>query len=132
METVRKITDELAIASPVTFLQLKQLAEDGFQSVLNLRSLPLDELRNEQQYAEGLGLRYLNLAIDQAAMTAETASRVLKQIEKLPKPALVYCNNSMLAAAMVLMRIAMRQGETLQQAFDRAENLGLFAALVQV
>jgi protein tyrosine phosphatase (PTP) superfamily phosphohydrolase (DUF442 family) len=131
METVRKINNELAIAGPVTVQQLQQLAEEGFKSVLNLRSLDNELLINEQQHVERMGLCYVNLAIDREVMSPEIATRVLKQIKELPKPTLVYCNNATLAAAMVLMHIAMRQGETLPQAFKRAEQLGLFAAPVQ-
>lgn len=126
MEIVRKINDELAIAGPVTLNQLQQLAEEGFQSVLNLRSLSQSLLIQEQQDVEGLGLCYVNLPIDTEVMTTEIASKVLKQIDKLRKPTLVCCNNAMLAAAMVLMHVAISQGETLQQAFKRAEELGLF------
>lgn len=127
METVRKINDELAIAGPVTFGQLEQIAHEGFKSVLSLRSLDKYLLIDEQQYVKTLGLSYINLPIDSEVMSTEIAVRVLKQIEELAKPTLVYCNNAMLASAMVLMHIAIRQGETLEQAFKRAEKLGLFA-----
>jgi protein tyrosine phosphatase (PTP) superfamily phosphohydrolase (DUF442 family) len=130
MEIVRKINDEIAIAGPVTFQQLQQLAQEGFKSVLNLRSLDKELLIDEQQYVKSIELCYANFPIDREVMSAEIALRVLKQIEELPKPTLVYCNNAMLAAAMVLMHIAIRQGETLQQAFKRAEKFGLFTASV--
>ncbi len=128
METVRMITNELAIAGPLTFQQFHQLAKDGFKAILNLRSLDTYLLINEQQHVTSLGLHYINIPIDCLAMTPETAGSVLKQIDQLPKPTLVYCNNAMLAAAMVLMHISTHQGETLPQAFQRAENMGLFQA----
>lgn len=131
MNTVRKINDEFAIAGPVTFEQLQQLVEDGFKSVLNLRSLSQQFIHDEQQYVEHLGLSYINLPIDIDIMSTDVAVKVLKQIDNLPKPTLVYCNNAMLAAAMVLMYIAIGQGETLQQAFKRAEKLGLFKSYTQ-
>lgn len=126
METVRKINGELAIAGSVTSQELQQLVEEGLKSVLNLQLLEDDLLTELQQHIEQLGLRYLNLEIDSKRMNTEIAAIVLKQIDGLPKPILVYCNRAMLAAAMALMHIAMCQGETLLQAFKRAENLGLF------
>ncbi|WP_421656377.1 hypothetical protein [Leptothermofonsia sp. ETS-13] len=125
MEIVRKINDELAIAGPVTFRELQQIAEEGYKSVLNLRS-PNHFSNDEQQRIERLGLCYVNLPTDAEVMTPETAVRVLSQINQLPKPMLVCCNNATLAAAMVLMHIAISQGQPLQQAFQRAEELGLF------
>lgn len=127
MEVVRQINDELAIAGPVSVEQIQQLAEEGFQSVLNLRSIDNILVMREQQQVEGFGLRYLNLPIDHQPMSLTIANTALNQIDRLPKPILVYCNNAMLAAAIVLMHIAIQQGEPLPQAFKRAENLGLFA-----
>lgn len=131
MNLIRKINDEFAIAGSVTFEQLQQASEDDFKSVLNLRSLGQQVIKDEQQYVESLGLIYMNIPIDMEVMNMEVAIRVLKQIVQLPKPTLVYCNNAMLAAAMVLMYIAVGQGETLQQAFKRAEKLGLFKSYTQ-
>lgn len=131
MEVIRKINDELAIAGPLTNQELQQLAEEGFKSVLNLRSLDKNFLLNEQQHVENLGLCYVNLPIDIEIMSTEIAVKALKQIDRLPKPSLVCCNNAMLAAAMVLMHIATCQGEPLQKAFKRAENLGLFTTPFQ-
>jgi len=50
LEAIRKINDELTIAGQVTPEQLQQVAQEGFKSVLNLRS-PDEEgfLSNEQQ-----------------------------------------------------------------------------------
>ncbi|WP_088892772.1 beta-lactamase hydrolase domain-containing protein [Leptolyngbya ohadii] len=129
MEVVRKINDELAIAGIVTVQQFYQIAEEGFRSVLNLRSLDRGSLAEEKRSVERLGLCYVNLPIDTEVMSPEVAGKVLKQIGKLPKPSLVCCNNAMLAAAVVLMYIAIGQGEPLQKAFKRAEDLGLFASL---
>jgi protein tyrosine phosphatase (PTP) superfamily phosphohydrolase (DUF442 family) len=126
MEIVRRINDELAIAAPLTPQQFQQIAAEGFKSILNLRSLDKFELHHEQQHVECLGLCYVNLAIDSDIISTEIVVRVLRQMDELPKPILVYCNNAMLAAAMVLMHIAMRQGETLSQAIQRAEKFELF------
>lgn len=125
MEIVRKINEELAIAGPITLNELRQIAKEGYKSVLNLRS-PSHSSNNEQQQVECLGLHHVNLPIDNEVMNPEIAIRVINQINQLPKPTLVCCNNATLAAAMVLMHIAISQGQPLQQAFRRAEELGLF------
>lgn len=128
METVWKINDDLSIAGLVSLPELQQLTKNGFQSVLNLRSMQAALLKNEQQTVHQLGLRYVHLPIDSEVMNTELATMVLQCLDELPKPTLVYCNNAILAAAIVLMYIAMQQGEPLQQAFQRAERLGLFNA----
>jgi protein tyrosine phosphatase (PTP) superfamily phosphohydrolase (DUF442 family) len=130
MEIVRKINDDLAIAGTVALENWPHVAEEGFRSVLNLRSLDQPLLTTEQVQVESLGLNYINLPIDQERMSMELAVQVLRQIDQLSKPILI-CNSATLAAAMALMYIAMRQGETLQQAFQRAEKFGLFQVSTQ-
>lgn len=127
MNTIRTINDDLAIAGQITPEQLQQIAQEGFKSVLNLRS-PDEEgfLINEQQQAEALGLYYINVPVKLETINHEVAAQVLQKIDQLTKPALVHCNNAIRAAAMVLMHIATQQGASLSQAFKQAERLGLF------
>ncbi len=127
METVRKINDELAIAGQVSVEELKHSVEDGFRSVLNLRS-PNEEgfLTQEQQIAESLGLCYVNIPISVEGLDAALVTQVLQRLDRLPKPALVHCNTAMRAAAIALIRIATRQGIPLDRAFDQVQELGLF------
>lgn len=126
METVRKINDELAVAEQVTLEQLTQLKQQGFKSVINLR-LPDEQgfLNNEQQHAESLGLYYINIPLKVETINDKITTYVFQQINNLPKPVIVHCNNAMRAAVVVMMHIAIRQGATLKQAFKQAEKLGL-------
>ncbi|MBD2773811.1 beta-lactamase hydrolase domain-containing protein [Iningainema tapete] len=132
METVRKINNELAIAGQVTLEQLPTIAQSGFKSVLNLRS-PQEEgfLSNQQHNAEALGLFYLNIPVTFETMNYEIITSVFCAINRLPLPILVHCDSAMRSAAIVLMYIAVRQGATLQEAFNQAEQLGLFKMLHQ-
>lgn len=130
MEIVRKINNELAIAGQITLQQLPQIAQEGFKSVLNLRSP--DEngfLSSEQQQVEALGLSYVNISVKFETMNDEIITSVFGAINQLPKPALIHCDSAMRSAAIVLMYIAVRQGATLKQAFQQAEQLGLFKIL---
>ena len=127
MEIVRRINDELAIAGCLTLEHLQEVAQAGFKSVVDLRSLNQNCLPDgEQQQVEALGLNYFRVPTQMEAMNPEIAAIVLQYIDRSHKPTLVHCNNAMLAAAMVLMYIASQQGATMQQAFKRAEQLGLF------
>lgn len=130
MKTIRKINEDLAIAGQVTPEQLQQIAKEGFKSVLNLRSPDEEGFRNnEQQQVEALGLYYMHVPVKVEAINDELAAQVLQQIDKLVKPSLIHCNNSMRAAGFVLMHIATRQGMRLSEAFKQAEKLGLFGKI---
>jgi protein tyrosine phosphatase (PTP) superfamily phosphohydrolase (DUF442 family) len=127
MQTIRKINDELAIAGQINPEQFVQLVEGDFRSILNLRS-PGEAgfLVDEPDKATALSLHYVNLPFDVDSMSDEAVTRILQQIQILPKPVLVHCDNAIRSAAIALMYIATRQGATLEQAFQQARRLGLF------
>ena len=127
MQPIRKINNQLTIAPQLTLEQLKQIAQEDFKSVLNLRSPDeIGFLSNEQQEAESLGLFYLNIPVNLEAINNDVITEVLKQINQLPKPILVHCDSAIRAAALVLIYIDTQQGATLEQACNKAKQLGLF------
>jgi uncharacterized protein (TIGR01244 family) len=133
MQIIRKINDELAISGQITPNQLPQIVQEGFQSVLNLREP--DEagfFSAEQQYAELMGLRYVNQPLATDAVMTATIMPILQHLHQMPKPILIHCDNAMRSAAVALIYLATRQGATLEQAFQQAQALGLFGTLTQV
>lgn len=131
MEIVRQINEDVAIAGQITADQLQQLALEGFQAVLNLRSP--DEpgfLATEQQQIEQLGLKYLNLPLPRGSLPLDSAALILQAIQHLPKPVLLHCETATRAAAIALIYVATRQGVALQNSIQRVEQLGLLKTLV--
>ncbi len=128
MDTVRKITKELAIAGQLTLDELQQLAEEGYRSVVNLRS-PNESgfLDSEQQKAEHLGLCYVNLPIQTQKMNLDDVLPIIQQLTGLAKPMLVHCDNGRRASIVVLLQIAIEQGMKAEDAFQRVENLDLLS-----
>jgi uncharacterized protein (TIGR01244 family) len=125
MENVKKISEELTVAGQLTPEQFQQAAQSGFKSVLNLRSS--DEqgfMSDEQQQAEAAGLEYCNIPVKPNAITEELTTEVLKQMDELPKPALIHCASGMRAGAMAFMNLATRQGLTPEQVFSKAAEAG--------
>lgn len=128
MDTVRKITNELAIAGQLTPDQLAQLIEEGYQSVVNLRSL--DEVgfwRDEQHKIEQLGLQYLNCPIQVNNLNPDSVFQLLQQISDLPKPMLVHCDSGIRSSVIALIQIALKQGMKTEDAFQKVTNLGLLS-----
>lgn len=126
METIRKINDELAIAGQIPPEQFLPIFEDGFRSILNLRSPEESGFElSEDDKAEMLGLAYVNLPIPFDGINEEALLRTFKLINELPKPLLVHCDTGIRAALLVLIHIVMQQGATPKQAFRQAEKLGL-------
>ncbi|MBF1990966.1 protein tyrosine phosphatase family protein [Fischerella thermalis] len=125
MENVKKINDELTVAGQVTLEQLQQAVSEGYKSVLNLRS-PDEQgfISDEQQQAQALGLHYINIPVKPNEISDELTTEVLKQIDDLPKPALIHCASAMRAGVMAFMNVATRQGMTPEQVFEKAAEAG--------
>lgn len=126
MDTVRKITNELAIAGQLAPDQLVQLIEEGYQSIVNLRSL--DEVgfwSDEQHKIEQLGLQYFNCPIQVNSLNPDSVLRLIQQISDLPKPMLVHCDNGIRSSFIALILIAVKQGIKTEDAFQKATTLGL-------
>jgi uncharacterized protein (TIGR01244 family) len=126
MNTIRKINNELAIAGQITSGQFQQIVDDGYKSVLNLRSSDeKDLLDDEQDKVEFLGLFYINLPIKSEEINHQAALQIFNVIAELPKPILIHCDNSIRSAAIVLLYIATKQGITFEKAFQQTIKLGL-------
>jgi uncharacterized protein (TIGR01244 family) len=128
MNTVRKITNELAIAGQLTFDELQQLAEEGYRSVVNLRSsTEIGFWDDEQQKTDYLGLRYSNIPIPIKNLDLDDISSVIQQLSELPKPMLLHCDSGIRSSIIVLMKLAIEQGMQVEDAFQKVKNLGLLS-----
>ncbi|WP_109012382.1 beta-lactamase hydrolase domain-containing protein [Nostoc commune] len=126
MNIVRKINGELAIAGQITLDQLKQIAEEGYKSVINLRlSDETDLLANEQEKTELLGLYYLNFPTKPEDLNHQSTLQIYQTITELPKPILIHCDNSIRSAAIALLYICIKQGVTFEKALQKIITLGL-------
>ncbi len=126
MESVKKINDELTVATgQVTPEQLQQAADEGYKSVMNLRD-PLEEgfVSEEPLQAEAAGLHYVNVPVKADTLDEELADLVMLRIDDLPKPALIHCKSGMRSGAMALTNIALHEGLTPEETFEKAQDLG--------
>jgi uncharacterized protein (TIGR01244 family) len=125
MEYFQRIDEDCAIAKQLTPEQIQQLPEDGFKSVLNLRS-PNEPgvLGDEKQQIEALGLMYSNIPVLLDRLDAKLAEEILSTLQALPKPILIYCASAYRASAIALLEIARRQELTPEQVMELALALG--------
>lgn len=120
-----KVSDDITVTGQVSASQLKEAHEQRFRSVLNLRA-PEEEgfLADEQEQAETAGLNYVNIPVRKTEISDDLTTRVLSEIERLPKPALIHCATGMRAGAMAFMHMATRGGLSAKQAMEKAQAMG--------
>ncbi|AFY35446.1 beta-lactamase hydrolase domain-containing protein [Calothrix sp. PCC 7507] len=119
------INQNLTTTGQVTPQQIQQASQEGFKSVLNLRSP--DELgfrKDEQQIVEALGLHYTNIPLKLEALNEELLTNILATLEQVPKPVLVHCAAAMRSTGIALLSIAIEEGLTPEQTLEKARHLG--------
>jgi uncharacterized protein (TIGR01244 family) len=126
MNNVKQINDSISVAmGQPTPQDLRQAAQEGYKSVLNLRSLQEEgALSDEQQHAEAAGLQYVNLPVRPDALNQEQADRIMEQIDQLPKPLLTHCKSGLRSGAMALMYVATREGLSAEAAMEKGKQMG--------
>jgi uncharacterized protein (TIGR01244 family) len=93
--------------------------------VLNLRAEGEEGyLPDEGQRAEAAGLKYAHVPVRKEEISDELTTRVLAQIDELPKPLLVHCASGMRAGAMAFMHTATREGLSAEEVISRAQQSG--------
>jgi uncharacterized protein (TIGR01244 family) len=122
----KPVSDALSIAGQVTPEQLQTAAQQGFKSVLNLRS-PNEPgvLSDEQQKAEAAGLEYANVPLNSSDATTEEITNALHELANLPRPVLVHCGAAQRAGGIALIATALNEGLTIEQITEKANELGI-------
>ncbi|MDZ7964683.1 MAG: sulfur transferase domain-containing protein [Nostoc sp. DedSLP03] len=126
MSNTKKVSEDLSAAPQLTSEELKQAAQEGFKSVLNLRSP--DEagfLSDEQQQAEAAGLQYANVPLKPSEANQEQTELAIQEIENLAKPILIHCAAGARAGGIALIANAISEGLTYEEISQKAQELGL-------
>ncbi|MDF2388260.1 phosphatase [Nostoc ellipsosporum NOK] len=126
MSNTKKVSDDLSVTGQLTPEQLQQAAQEGFKSVLNLRS-PNEAgfLSDEQQQAEAVGLQYANVPLKPSEPDKKLTELAIQEIENLPKPVLIHCAAGARAGGIALIVTAINEGLTYEQITQKATELGL-------
>jgi uncharacterized protein (TIGR01244 family) len=126
IETIR-VSDRLSVGGQPNESDLDQLAERGFQAVVNLRmdneaSQPISP-EAERAYAEMAGLTYRRLPIKPAGLKPQQVEAFRKIVEGLPGPIYVHCGAGQRASAISIL--AEGVGETADAALLEAARQGI-------
>jgi len=125
MSNTKKVSEDLSAAGQPTPEELKQAAQEGFKSVLNLRSP--DEpgfLSDEQQQAQAAGLQYANIPLKPSEANQELTEAAIQEIENLPKPILIHCAAGARAGGIALISNVISEGLTHEEISQKAQELG--------
>lgn len=111
------INDAYSSAGQPTSDQIQRLAEQGFRSVLNLRSaVEPGALPNEAEQVAAAGLGYAQAPVSPITPSGQALTAALAALAALPKPVLIHCRGGGRATAVALVAIAI-QDQLSREAF---------------
>ena len=123
-----KINDEVTVGPQPSEEQLKELARQGFRSVVNFRTDGEDDQplspAQEGETVKALGMEYLHVPVSMKSMAPETVDRFRQRYPDLPKPVFAHCKSGKRAGAMVMMHVAAQSGMSGEQTLEQAERMG--------
>ncbi|MGF1457866.1 MAG: beta-lactamase hydrolase domain-containing protein [Leptolyngbyaceae cyanobacterium] len=126
MSFVKSLSADIAVADcQLSPEQIQQVANAGFQSVLNLRSpQETGTLSDEPTQVEQAGMTYENIPVNPSDMTEELADQVMQTLDELPKPTLTHCKSGMRSGAMAPIYMATRNNMGAEAAMAKGQENG--------
>lgn len=123
-----QINDDVTIGAQPTEAELKAMSEDGFRTVINVRT-DEEEMQpmspgQEAKVAKERGMTYHHLPFDPEQAGREQVDRFRQILADSPKPAFVHCKLGKRAGALVMMDHAVRQHWTGDQTLEKADEMG--------
>ena len=98
-------TDGITAAGQPNENGLRELAEDGYVAVIDLRTEAEDRGMDEQAVVESLGMDYVSLPIaGRGAISFENAAKLDQILGKYDQPVLVHCGSSNRVGALLALR----------------------------
>ena len=128
MVQAMKIDENVSVGGQPSLDELKQLASEGFKTVVNMRKPGEEEQpmspEEERQQVEQLGLRYEHFPVAKEDMTPQVVDEFRQQLPQWEKPVFVHCRSGKRSGALVMVDRAVQQGWTGDEALQRAEQMG--------
>jgi uncharacterized protein (TIGR01244 family) len=128
MENVVKIDERFTVAKfAPTADALKRAANEGFKSVVNLRTASEKQEvtpEEEREHAEAAGLTYLHHPVDGEKLSEGLVDSFREKAEALPGPVLVHCASGKRSGAFVMMHRGVEQGMSGDEVIEKAESMG--------
>ena len=105
--------------------QIQLLAEDGYKTVIDLRTPEEPRGFDETEAAQENGLTYVNIPVTPATLDQATIDRFLKAMKRAERPLLLHCSTSNRVGGLYYAWLVLEKGVAPEQALNRAKAAGL-------
>ena len=105
--------------------QVQLAAEDGYKTILDLRTPDEPRGFDEVEAARLNGLAYVNIPVNPATLNQATIDRFLAAMRKAQKPVLIHCSTSSRVGALWYAWLVLEKGKAPAAALAEAKAAGL-------
>jgi uncharacterized protein (TIGR01244 family) len=114
----------LAAGQP-TGEQIQLAAEDGYRTVIDLRTAEESRGYDEPGAAKANGLAYVNIPVTPASLDQATLDKFLETMRKAERPVILHCATSNRVGALYYAWLVLEKGAKPEQALAKARAAGL-------
>ena len=129
MEERIKINERMTSSKQPSEEKIRDLKQQGFQTVVNLRAqgeedMPLSP-QEEGRLVHQMGMEYVHIPVSsKEGPKPEQVDRFREEVERRPAPIFVHCRRGKRSGAFALMHEALKRGWSGEEAMTKAESLG--------
>ena len=123
-----RINDAVTVGGQPSIEELRELSDNGFRSVINLRThneedqeLTPDE---EEEIVRGIGMEYAHIPVTADSLSQGKVEAFRERLNGLPSPVFVHCSSGKRAGAFTMMDVGVKQDMSGEQAIEKAEEMG--------
>ncbi len=121
-----RVNDQFCTGGQPRLEHLEKLKADGVKAIINLRRPTEHRADEEEAKAKELGLRYFNIPVSVGDPKDEQADEFLKITDDpANRPAFIHCTAAIRVGAFWMIRRALRDGFTIEEAEADAKKVGL-------
>jgi uncharacterized protein (TIGR01244 family) len=121
-----RVNEDFCTGGQPRLEHLQKLKDDGVNAIINLRAPGEHRAAEEEAKAKELGLRYFNIPFVFGEPKEEQATEFLKITDDpRNRPAFIHCTAGIRVGAFWMIRRALRDGWSVEEAEKEAEKVGL-------
>ncbi|HSE32365.1 MAG TPA: protein tyrosine phosphatase family protein [Pyrinomonadaceae bacterium] len=121
-----RVNDQFCTGGQPKLEHLEMLKKDGVKAIINLRQPSEHRADEEEAKAKELGLRYFNIPVAVGNPKEEQADEFLRITDDPEnRPAFIHCTAAIRVGAFWMIRRALRDGFTVEDAEKDAVKVGL-------
>ena len=119
-----KITENLAVGSMAETAQLKEIKQQGYNTVIDLCSSG-EENQLDSQIVTDIGFHHVNIPVCPETLNQDTLNLFIKELDSLPHPSYIRCASGLRAGVFTLLALANKENWTEEKYLEEFDKLDL-------